>query len=215
MTESARITKWDIFTLLLGFILAFALVCVVVTPFLIPTAVSGHSMDPTLADGNRYMVLRLGTNPLADVQRGDIVVVDRPDIGRIVKRVIALPGDTVQIFDNQVYVNGKALSEDYINEPMVTPDTEPVLLEQGQYYVLGDNRNISADSRIFGTFTAEELWGVVDLQWQSLLWIAFLGIIAAAGTFSVSLTDALLRHIRGLIPDASEPVRPELPVAAP
>ena len=113
--------------------------------------VDGHSMVPTLQDGDRLLVL---TAPwCGDYQYGDVVVLreqtflDEP----IVKRVIATEGQTVDIdfVTGSVYVDGELLQEDYINEPTYTEEGTvfPLTVPEGSIFVMGDNRNHSNDSR--------------------------------------------------------------------
>ena len=111
--------------------------------------VDGGSMLPTLRDGDWVAVSGITAN----VERGDIVVVTQPWERNvpIIKRVIAVGGDTVYIdFDScKVYVNGTEIYEPYINEPTrVSGDVEfPLTVDEGKIFVMGDNRNISLDSR--------------------------------------------------------------------
>ncbi len=111
--------------------------------------VDGGSMLPTLRDGDWVAVSGI----TASVKKGDIVVVTQPWERNvpIIKRVIAVGGDTVDIdFDNGiVYVNGTEIYEPYINEPTVTSyDVEfPLTVDEGKIFVMGDNRNVSLDSR--------------------------------------------------------------------
>ena len=107
--------------------------------------VDGTSMLETLQDGDKLYVSGLSAN-LQGYDHGDVVICHYP--GRkdyIVKRVIGLPGDTVMVERGQVYVNGEALDETYVTHP--NPYTYPeITLEEGQYFVLGDNRAVSHDS---------------------------------------------------------------------
>lgn len=111
--------------------------------------VDGDSMYPTLKDGDWVAVSGITTS----VDRGDIVVVTQPWERNvpIIKRVIAVGGDTVYIdFDsNEVYVNGVLLDEKYIAEPTwLSYDVEfPLTVDEGKLFVMGDNRNVSLDSR--------------------------------------------------------------------
>lgn len=115
-------------------------------------SVVGHSMDSTYSDGD---VLVGDKN--ATIQAGNILIISSHVLEeRIVKRCIALPGDTVKIKDNTVYVNGERLQEDYIKEPMITEDLS-VTLADDEYFVMGDNRNHSTDSREIGVIPQEEI----------------------------------------------------------
>lgn len=129
-----------------------------------PTVVVGESMLPTLTPRQPVSALPLTTYG-EEVKTGDIVLVDTPEgFFSIIKRVIAVPGDTLEIKDNNVILNGKILQEDYLGEPMLTYDIPQFTLGDEEYFVLGDNRNNSADSRYFGVFEEGDILGVVVSQ---------------------------------------------------
>ncbi len=134
--------------------------------------VDGISMYPTLDGGNGANLddddsngETLFLNKVAKIQRGDIVVFV-PTSGAfkgraLVKRVIALGGDHVQIFENTVYLNGEKLEEDYINlsEVAVYDQTLDFYVEEGNMFCMGDNRNHSSDCRLFGQVSLDTVVG--------------------------------------------------------
>ena len=139
---------------LLGLIL-FIVIVVAVSFFVVTfvgqrTQVSGESMETTLADGDHLIVDKISYR-FRDPNRYDIVVFPyRYEKNTYyIKRIIGLPGETVQIIDGYVYINGALLDEHYGNEIMNNPGqaADPVTLGPDEYFVLGDNRNNSSDSR--------------------------------------------------------------------
>jgi signal peptidase I len=135
--------------------------------------IKGRSMEPTFNDGERVVVLK--ARALYDIERGDIIVFSsRDDPSKdLIKRVIGLPGDTVRIERGRVYVNGsrEPLTEEYVKddggygyggnriEKKIGPD---------EYYVLGDNRRDSCDSRRFSGVPAKNIKGKVIVRWWPL-----------------------------------------------
>ena len=127
------------------------------------SVVRGSSMSPGIHDGDRILINHL-SYVLSDVQRGDIVVLRYPLDPRLdyIKRVIGLPGDLVRIRGGFVSVNGVVLEEPYISQP--DPRGELcVRVEPEHFFVMGDNRPHSSDSREFGQVPRENLVGKVDL----------------------------------------------------
>lgn len=116
------------------------------------TGVQGSSMANTLEDGDNVLVEKLSYR-FGDPQRYDIIVfpaTDPEDAGSYyIKRIIGLPGETVQISGNDIYINGEKLNENYGTTPMGTAGVAevPMTLGDDEYFVLGDNRDISKDSR--------------------------------------------------------------------
>lgn len=134
-------------------------VIILVFVFLVPryvfqlTIVDGESMTDTLQDSDRLFVEKVSYR-FGDPDRFDIIVFypfgrDDPD-DYYVKRIIGLPGETVQIINSVIYINNEPLSENYRKEPYIAYNgiaNEPLLLGDDEYFVLGDNRNGSTDSR--------------------------------------------------------------------
>lgn len=111
------------------------------------TEVSGSSMETTLSDKDQLIVDKM-TYRFRDPKRYDIVVFPY-QYQDYIKRIIGLPGETVQILSGMVYIDGMRLDEHYGNEMMENPGIaeEPLTLDENEYFVLGDNRNNSSDSR--------------------------------------------------------------------
>lgn len=135
--------------------------------------VDGQSMEPTLKNG-QVLVVNNFTYRFWEPKQGDVIIFNKEEItGRrknifsskfaLVKRVIALPGDTVYIQDGQVYVNDQPLAEEYI-DCEITEDYGPITLEDGWLFVLGDNRHqgASMDSRSFGPIEVSCVLGRAD-----------------------------------------------------
>ncbi|GEL76056.1 signal peptidase I T [Tenuibacillus multivorans] len=109
--------------------------------------VEGTSMDPTLHNGER-VIFNKAIYLLDEPERGDIVIIQHPN-KNYVKRVIGLPNETIQVIDNVLYINGKPTEQPYLPEQqkLETGDFGPVEIPTGEYFVMGDNRDISKDSR--------------------------------------------------------------------
>lgn len=135
---------------LLYIVLIIALTWIVVTFVGQRTEVSGSSMETTLSDKDQLIVDKM-TYRFRDPKRYDIVVFpyQYQDNTYYIKRIIGLPGETVQILSGMVYIDGMRLDEHYGNEIMENPGIaeEPLTLGEDEYFVLGDNRNNSSDSR--------------------------------------------------------------------
>ena len=128
------------------------------------SVVRGSSMTPGIRDGDRILVDHL-SYLLGGVERGDVVVLRCPVDTELdyIKRVIALPGDTVRIEDGSVFVNGRRLDEPYLASVDRSTRLEE-RVEPDQFFVLGDNREHSSDSREFGQVPRRFLRGRVDLR---------------------------------------------------
>lgn len=144
--------------------LAILLVAVLTTFFgMYSTAyVDGLSMEPTLLDNELVLVTRGYEEP----RRGDIVVVDVsvPGVeeGVLVKRIVAVPGDEIEVVEGEAYVNGEKEKGGYtVYIACCDLSVDPLTVPDGQVFLLGDNRPISEDSRIFGTVPFENIEGKV------------------------------------------------------
>ena len=140
---------------ILPYVLIIIAVILIRTFIITPVRVDGASMDQTLEDGQILLLYKL-----ANVDYGDIVVLDEKKEGEIIiKRIIGMPGDTVSIRNNTIYVNGEEVEEDYAYGE--TSDYEEITLDDDEYFILGDNRPISKDSRYFGPVKEDEIIGKV------------------------------------------------------
>lgn len=183
------IREWGLFILFLIFFF--------MTRWLIwtPVTVDGHSMDPTLANKERLIIIKT-----AKINRFDMVVATENEQGtkkRIVKRVIGLPGDTIKYDKDKLFVNGKETKENYLNTYLkryqkdklqktysyntyfqalakasdaFTQDSSgntsfEIKVPKGQYYLLGDDRIVSKDSRAIGSFNKEDIVGEVKFRY--------------------------------------------------
>jgi len=140
---------------LIPYIIVLLLVLLIKQFVITPMQVKGDSMYPTLKNGD-FMVLNKLSYNFHDIERFDIVVVDKDD-SYIIKRVIGLPNETIKYENNELYINGEYIEEDYIDNH-TTNDFE---YETGDncYFVLGDNREISLDSRYLGCFDKSKIIG--------------------------------------------------------
>lgn len=124
-----------------------------------PVSVSGNSMEPCLKDGNLVIVNEL-KKTLNQPSRFDVVVYDHPEKGYLIKRLIGLPGETVTYSNNELYINGEKIEEDFYDNYISYSGGQPdfniytndftVTLKEDEYFIMGDNRQDSYDSRDFG-----------------------------------------------------------------
>ncbi len=153
------LAEWAV--ILLGALLvAFVVKTFLLQAFYIPSG----SMEPTLEIQDRVLVNKLSYD-LHDVNRGDIVVFRSPPgeegstVKDLIKRVIALPGETIEARDGKVLIDGRTLEEPYLRDGVVTGPIEPKQVPPGQVWVMGDNRNNSKDSRFFGPIDEDLIVG--------------------------------------------------------
>lgn len=133
-----------------------------------PVTVEGPSMTPTLLDKQWGFSSLIGKF-LGNYNRFDVVVVnyEQKDV-QLVKRIIGLPGETIEYCDDKLYINGKYVKENYFDKKYVdtqtyngailfTDDFGPITLKKNEYFVMGDNRPRSTDSRVLGAFKKEDI----------------------------------------------------------
>lgn len=120
-----------------------------------PIIVNGPSMNDTLHDKDIMILDKIGIK-LNGIDRFDIVVVQTSKT-KIIKRVIGLPGETIEYKDNKLYINDKEIKDPYPSQ--VTSNIERQTIPEGSYYVLGDNRTDSVDSRILGPINKNKILG--------------------------------------------------------
>lgn len=158
--ENCEEKKPGIFREILGFLVYVGIV-VGITFFIITfvgqrTYVSGSSMENTLSHGDNLIVDKI-TYRFSDPKRYDIIVFPFRHEENVyyIKRIIGLPGETIQIQDGSIYINGEILNESYGREVMKNAGLaeDPITLGEDEYFVLGDNRNDSMDSRDPGVST--------------------------------------------------------------
>lgn len=152
-------------------VIALAIIIPIRTFILQPFYVEGSSMEPTFHD-KEYLIIDELSYRLHAPQRGDVVVLKSPALNEfLIKRIIALPGERVVINDGNITVtnashpNGAAVNErTYLNASVVTFGNMDVTLASDQYYVLGDNRPASLDSRSFGPIQRKDIVGRTALR---------------------------------------------------
>jgi signal peptidase I len=197
-------TKRTPFWVELPFLIVIALViAVLIKTFLVQTFfIPSGSMEHTLEIGDRVMVNKLAYGS-GMPDRGDIVVfmppwgdtqesepffsavvrhigeslgLRSPDIEDLIKRVVAVGGETIEIRDNQVFVDGVPIDEPYLYPGTDMPDFGPVTVPEGNVFVMGDNRNHSKDSRVFGAIPADSIVGKAFVRIWPLGRIGGLGV---------------------------------------
>jgi len=131
----------------------------------VPSEVEGQSMEPTFYSGERLYTDRLphwfnGTtvgNILSlNYKRGDVIVLQKPGMEALIKRIIGMPGETIEIKNGYFYIDGTRLEEPYLDNSVTTHagsflgENSPMTIPNDSYFVAGDNRSVSNDSRYFG-----------------------------------------------------------------
>ncbi len=176
-------------------------------------SIPSGSMLPTLQIGDRIMVDKV-TFHLHGVRRGDIVVFTRPPLEQasyadLVKRVVGLPGETVSSVDGRVRIDGRPLVEPWLAtpQPVTTPSrlpdgfslNHPFTVPAGEYFVMGDNRTDSEDSRYFGPIPGKLIVGTMAIKvWplDAVMWLLILTTVTAGVLVAVLAALAALRGAR-------------------
>lgn len=153
-------------------VVAASIFLVVYLFFMQPHQVNGQSMEPTLIN-KEYVLTDKVSYQTGSPRRGDVVVFHAPESAGcttgtgcdFIKRVIGLPGDTILLKDDVIFVNGEELPEPYLPEDFITPagaftrNQREVLLGENEYFVVGDNREYSSDSRAWGPIPFQNIVG--------------------------------------------------------
>lgn len=198
--KSDRGTGLPFFIELPLLVIVALVVAVLIKTFLVQAFwIPSGSMVPTLEIDDRVLVNKLEYQ-VQEPERGDVVVFDSPyrdesadaesfrdlvartiaeSLGirtsgtpdDFIKRVIAVPGETIEVVDNQVLIDGEPIDEPYLPPGVRMPDFGPVTIAPGELFMMGDNRNSSSDSRVFGPISQEEVVGrAFVLMWPFDRW---------------------------------------------
>ena len=144
---------------IISYLLIIIFVVLFRTFILTPVRVKGPSMMPNLKEKDVLLLNKLKRT----YKRGDVVVIKLSGKKEeMIKRIIGLPGDTIEIENGVVYINTKKIKEPYKNG--MTGNVESIKLKDNEYYVLGDNRGLSMDSRLFGPVTKKEIKGKTKIR---------------------------------------------------
>ena len=159
-TTASKFSMWSLVYEILETVVLAAIIWLAVNFATARFIVEGSSMEPNFHTGQMLIISRLSYK-LSTPQRGDVIVFQYPDnpVDDYIKRVIGIPGDTVEIQDSHVYINGQLISEPYLQ-----PDTPEIQrgkweVPAGSYFVMGDNRAHSSDSRSWGMLSREFIIG--------------------------------------------------------
>lgn len=147
-------------------IIAVVLALIIKTFIAEPTLVQGTSMNQTLENGDRVIVNKF-LQKFREIERGDIIVMEYDTDHDYIKRIIGLPGETVQIIDGSTYINGQMLDETYAYGSYTdTINGFEWVLGEDQYFVMGDNRQPggSTDSRVFGPIMQDRIRGIANFR---------------------------------------------------
>lgn len=179
--ETTKKEKNELWEWMKALLIAFAIAACIRYFLFTPIVVDGDSMMPTLVDGDRMIVNKIGYT-IGEPERFDIVVFHAPEGKDYIKRVIGLPGDTIEYIDDQLYINGEAYAEPYLDQykaeitdgsltgDFTLQDIEPTIdvIPEGHVFVMGDNRRYSKDSRHIGIVNQKKIIGDTSIVFWPL-----------------------------------------------
>ena len=147
-------------------------IAAIILTFFKPIIIQQESMQPTFYSDDYVIISKQAYTLFGDIERGDVIVFKSDLLDgegnskHLIKRIIGIPGDTIEIKNGLVYRNGEKLEEDYVNEKRQSGEMEPIIVEEGKLFVLGDNRRVSQDSRSeeIGQVDQETIVGKVVLR---------------------------------------------------
>ena len=147
-------------------------IAAIVLTFFKPIIIQQESMQPTFYSNDYVIISKQAYTLFGEVEHGDVIVFSTDlldtegNTKHLIKRIIGLPGDTIEIKMGYVYRNGEKLDEPYVNEQGLSGEMGPVIVEEGKMFVLGDNRRVSQDSRSseLGQIDQEAIVGKVVLR---------------------------------------------------
>lgn len=161
-----------LFDFLQGIVVVLAIMVMIYLFIMSPQEINGASMEPNFHNGE-YILTNKIVYKIQNPTRGDVVIFKSPRNKEVdyIKRVIGLPGDTVSLQDNALYVNGKKVEEPYLSPDVIIfggsylREGQEIAVPEGMYFVAGDNRPHSSDSREFGPIPKEDFIGMAILRY--------------------------------------------------
>ncbi len=153
-------------------IIIAVIIAAVILTFFKPIIIQQESMQPTFYSDDYVIISKQAYTMFGDIENDDVIVFKSSlldadgESKHLIKRVIGVPGDTIEIVDGYVIRNGEKLTEDYVNEEGLSGEMDPIIVEEGKIFVMGDNRRVSQDSRSpeIGQVDQETIVGKVVLR---------------------------------------------------
>lgn len=148
------------------------IIAAIVLAFFKPIIIQQESMQPTFYSNDYVIVSKQSYKMFGEIEHGDVIVFKSSlmdvegNAKHLIKRVIGLPGDTIEIVNGYVIRNGETIEESYVSEQGLSGEMEPVIVEEGKLFVMGDNRRVSQDSRSasIGQIEQETIVGKVVIR---------------------------------------------------